>query len=158
VSLTRRTLDFRDFPAVIADAEMLLAKGYDKVGNWSLGQCTGHLANWLEYQMTGFPPLPLLLKPVFFVVRNTLANKIMRDVVAKRSMSAGSSTAPTSIPPEDVSDAAEVNRLKANYDRWDAYTGKFVSSPLFGEQTRDDWRQLHLVHAAHHLSFLLPKA
>lgn len=154
---TRRELKpFASFDAAVAEVDMLHSGGYNRAGNWSLGQVCGHLANWLDYQQRGFPPLPLFLKPVFFIVRNTMANKMMRDVIARGTMPAGSSTAPQSIPPATVDDATELNRLKTAYRDWENYTGPLVPSPLFGVQTKDDWRKLHLVHAAHHLSFLIP--
>ena len=99
MSVTRRDLKpFDSFGAAVADAERLSARGYDRAGNWSLGQCCGHLANWLNYQLDGYPPLPLWLKPVFFGLRNTVAGGMLRKVIRTGAMPAGSGTAPTSIP------------------------------------------------------------
>ena len=157
-TLTRRQLKpFASFDHAVAEAEGLLAGGYDRAGNWSLGQSCGHLANWLYYQLDGFPPLPLWLRPVFFALRHTVATGMLRKVIRAGVMPAGSSTAPPSVPPADLTDAAGVTGYKLAAERWAAHAGPFVPSPLFGDQPRDDWQKLHMVHAAHHLSFLVPR-
>jgi hypothetical protein len=154
---TRRELRFDTLDAAVADAEILLARGYERAGTWSLGQATGHLANWLTYPLDGFPPLPLFLKPIFWVVRKTSATKMLDKVIADRSMPTGAKTAPTSIPGADADDRAEVERYRTAVSRWANHSGPYIPSPLFGEQTKERFLALHLVHAAHHLSFLVPK-
>jgi hypothetical protein len=42
--MNRRRLRFADYAAVLADAETLVSGGYQRVGNWSLGQMAIHLA------------------------------------------------------------------------------------------------------------------
>ncbi|CAN5319179.1 DUF1569 domain-containing protein [soil metagenome] len=156
---TRRTLAaFDSFSSAVADAQTLLHNGYERAGVWSLGQCCGHLANWLNYQIDGYPPLPLWLKPIFFAIRNTNATKMLNNVNASGTMPTGAKTAPTSIPTADITDADGVQRYVCAVERWQAYTGEFVPSPLFGHQPRESWLRLHCVHAAHHLSFLVPKS
>ena len=39
-----------------------------------------------------------------------------------------------------------------------AYRTDLGPSPLFGKMSRDELTRLHLIHCAHHLSFLTPKA
>jgi len=46
----------------------------------------------------------------------------------------------------------------ASIRRFAEHPGEMQPSPLFGKMTRDQWTDLHLIHASHHLSFLLPKA
>jgi hypothetical protein len=156
VIVARREIRFATLHDAVADAEQLLASGYVRAGTWSPGQCCGHLSNWLNYQIDGFPKLPLLLKPVFWTVKNTMATSILNKVIAKGTMPAGSSTAPESVPAADVNDAAMVQAYKLAVDRWLAHTGELYPSPLFGRQPREKWETLHRVHAAHHLSFLIP--
>jgi Protein of unknown function (DUF1569) len=154
---TRRELRFSSLDAAVADAEMLLARGYDRAGNWSLGQCAGHMANWLTYPLDGFPPLPLFLKPIFWIVRTTSANKILDKVIREQKMQPGAATAPPSVPAATVNDQAEVERFKSAVIRWNNFSGDYIPSPLFGKQSKERFTALHLVHAAHHLSFLVPK-
>ncbi len=155
--LSRRELRFTTLDAAVADAEQLVARGYDRVGKWNLGQCTGHLANWLTYQLDGFPPLPFFLKPIFWFMRNTSATKMLDKVIADQSMPSGAQTAPTSVPSSDVDDRTELEHYKKAVSRWSNHKGPYIPSPLFGNQSKDRFLALHLVHSAHHLSFLVPK-
>ena len=155
--LTCRELRFHTLDAAVTDAEILLARGYERTGNWSLGQCAGHLANWLTYQLDGIPSLPFFLKPIFWIVRKTSASKMLNKVIREQKMPIGAATAPASIPSGDVDDRAELERFKIAASRWLNHTGPYVPSPLFGDQSKAWFLALHLVHAAHHLSFLVPK-
>lgn len=154
----RRDLRFDTLDAAVRDAEHLLAAGYVKVGNWSLAQCCGHLTNWLTYQMDGFPPTPLVLRPVVWLMRNTMAGPMRRKMTAGDQMPAGMTTIPASVPPADADDAAAVADFRAAVVRWLAFAGELKPSPLLGSMAKDEWLRVHKIHAAHHLSFLVPKA
>ena len=41
--------------------------------------------------------------------------------------------------------------------RWQGHTGPLHPSPLFGGNNKDNWLKGHLIHCAHHLSFLIPR-
>lgn len=154
---TRRELRFDTLDDVVRDAEALLAKGYDKVGNWSLAQCCGHLANWFRYQLDGFPPAPLVLRPVFWLVRNTVGPGMGRKMLAGGKMKPGMPTIPQSVVQPGADDAVGVAELRETIRRWQGYNGPLHSSPLFGGNNKDNWLKGHLIHCAHHLSFLIPK-
>jgi len=153
----RRSLRFESLDDVLRDAEGLLATGYTKTGSWSLGQVCGHLAAWFRYQMDGYPPTPLLLRPMFWVARNIVAKWMMKKMFAHGQMKPGMATIPQSVMPADADDAAGVAELRDAVARWKAYTGPLQPSPLFGHCTREQWFKGHLIHCAHHLSFLVPK-
>jgi hypothetical protein len=55
-------------------------------------------------------------------------------------------------------EAAAVERFKQAIERLRAHPGELHPSPFFGYLTPQQWRDLHLIHCAHHLGFLLPKA
>jgi hypothetical protein len=153
----RRELKFDSLDDVVRDAEHLLAVGYDKAGNWSLAQCCGHLANWFRYQTDGFPPAPLLLRPVFWVIRNTVGKSMARKMLAGGTMKPGMPTIPQSVVQPGGDDAAAVAELRETIRRWRDYAGPLHPSPLFGGNSKDNWLKGHLIHCAHHLSFLIPK-
>ncbi|HET6576295.1 MAG TPA: DUF1569 domain-containing protein [Fimbriiglobus sp.] len=157
MTATRRELRFDSLDDVVQDAEALLAKGYDKVGNWSLAQCCGHLANWFRYQMDGFPPAPLLLRPVFWLVRNTIGRSMARKMLAGGKMKDGMPTIPQSVVQPGGEDTAAVADLRETIRRWQDHPGPLHPSPLFGGTSKDNWLKGHLIHCAHHLSFLIPK-
>ncbi|MEO2089724.1 MAG: DUF1569 domain-containing protein [Gemmataceae bacterium] len=153
----RRQLRFDTLADAVRDAEALLANGYDKVGKWSLGQCCGHLANWLTYPIDGFPKIPLLLRPVMWALRNTVGRRKYETYVREQTFPSGAPTVPQSVPTPDADDTDGVAKLKAAAERYEAYTGPLHPSPLFGPLTKDEARKMQLVHCAHHLSFLGPK-
>lgn len=154
---TRRTLAFDTLDDVVRDAEHLLAAGYDKAGNWDLAQICGHLSEWFRYQMDGFPKAPLLLRPVFWLFRHTVGPAMGRKAFAAGTMKPGIPTIPESVMPGGVDAAESVATLRQTVARWQAYDGPLHASPLFGRMTKDAWARGHCVHAAHHLSFLVPR-
>jgi hypothetical protein len=156
--MNRRTLKFTDLDAAVADAELLVSKGYDKAGNWDLSQVCGHLTNWLSYPLDGYPPLPIWLKPIFWVMRTTMKNKIPKMMFSDDGMmKPGMSTAPTSIPAPGGDDRTAVAKFKAAVERWQKSDGPVHASPLLGLLTKECAEEGHRIHAAHHLSFLIPK-
>lgn len=155
MTATRRTLRFESFDDLIRDAERLLAGGYEKAGNWSLSQVCDHLSDWLTYPLDGFPKAPVPIRLMLWAVRRTMGRgmfeKYLRD-----GMPAGKPTMPQSVHvPGD--DAAAVAKLREAVGRFRRHTGEYLPSPLFGRLTRDEAEQLQLGHAAHHLSFLIPR-
>jgi hypothetical protein len=153
----RRGLKFASLDEVVADAEHLLAKGYDKAGNWDLAQVAGHVAEWMRFPLDGFPKVPLLLRPMFWLVRVTAGGK-MRAKILKDGFGAGGRTMPQTVPAAGGDEAAAVAELREVAGRWKTHTGGVYPSPLFGAMTKDVALQLQLKHAAHHLSFLVPKS
>ncbi|WP_439626960.1 DUF1569 domain-containing protein [Gemmata sp.] len=149
-------LSFASLDEVVADAENLLARGYDRAGNWDLAQVAGHLANWLSYPVEGFPKVPLLLQPVVWLVRTT-AGKRMRDGVLANGFVPGTRTVPETVPAAGGDPAAAVARLRQAAERLKAHTGPIVPSPLFGPMDKDTAVRLQLRHCEHHLGFLTAK-
>lgn len=151
-TFAKRSLRFENFDAVLADVENLRARGYRSLGKWDLGQILRHLNAFMRYSLEGFPNrLP------------GFVGKILRPLFLDRSLKSG--RMPGGIPTlrQSVfppSDDAETERaiedFRALARRLVEETGPTHPSPLFGPLTRDEWRLVHLVHAAHHLGFLTP--
>jgi hypothetical protein len=158
MAATRRQLSFTSLDDIIQDAERLHAVGYEMTGQWDLAQISNHLACWVKYPMDGFPKLPFFLKPIFFVMKFTLIPKFEHQMRVERKMKAGMGTAPMTRFPPGQDEAAAVANLKNELTRMKAYTGPMHPSPLRGQLLKEDWVDSHLVHCAHHLSFLVPKA
>lgn len=153
----RRQLTFATLNDAVADAEHLLAVGYEKAGNWDLAQVCGHLSEWLRFPIDGFPKRPLVLRPLVWLIRAT-SGKQMRAKVLANGFDAGGRTMPQTVFAGGGSDAAAVAKLKETVERFEAHAGPIHPSPLFGRMTKDEARALQLRHLAHHLSFLVPKA
>jgi hypothetical protein len=148
----RRQLHFADPDAVVREAESLLAKGYTRSGNWSLGQMADHLAQTVERSMDGFTSM--LPAPVRWLIRWLVFQKVQRHEPLFRRVEA-----PKYLRPGDsVEDRAGVERLKAALARLTAHDAPMHPSPVFGKMTNAEWREVHLWHCEHHLSFLHPVA
>jgi hypothetical protein len=151
----RRKPAFASLGEVVADAESLLAKGYDMAGNWDMAQVCDHLAEWMRFPLDGFPKLPLFLRPVFWLVRNTVGKRMRAKVLAE-GMPGGRPTMPQTVPAPGGDAAAALARLKEVAEKFKAHAGPVHPSPLFGAMTKDEALRLQLRHCEHHLSFLIP--
>ncbi len=153
--MSRRTLVFDNLDAAVADARHLMVAGYTRAGNWSLGQACGHLAAWVRYLIDGFPPIPLPVRVGLWALRNTIGKAKKAEYLAGK-MPAGKPTLSVTVPPADADDVAGVTEYEAAIERLKKFGGTPHPSPLLGLVTRDELERLTCVHAAHHLSFLIP--
>ncbi|MCC5828542.1 MAG: DUF1569 domain-containing protein [Phycisphaeraceae bacterium] len=143
-------LRFDDFDAMIRHLEQLRDRGYEAAGNWSLGGIARHLRLFMTESMDGFgAKLPWFLYPI-----RLLSKSILRRTLADRTIKPGSPTMEHWIPPEGLDDRVEVDALIATIRRYRAHDAPLHASPLFGRLDRETWDQVHLIHGAHHLSFL----
>jgi hypothetical protein len=154
---TRRDLTFATLDDVTRDAENLLARGYDRAGNWDLSQCCGHLTEWMRYPLDGYPKVPLVFAPVMWLTKATLGKGMLKKILSTGKFDAGGRTLKQTVPAPGGDDAAAVAKLRETVERFKAHAGPFHPSPLFGQMTRDEWVRLNLAHTAHHLSFLVPR-
>jgi hypothetical protein len=156
--IKRRTLRFETLDDAVRDARMLQKCGYDRAGKWDLSQVCGHLSDWLRFPLDGPPPTPVHLRFAFWLMRNTVGGMIFRRIVRTGQMPAGGPTLKESIPAPGGDESAAVENLQRAVTRFQNHTGPTYPSPVFGELDRDQRTRLQLVHCAHHLGFLLPKA
>jgi hypothetical protein len=148
--IQRRTLNFSSYGDVIRELEHLEKAGYVASGAWNLGQICQHLAYYYRGSLDGFDfRLPWL-------IRKFLGRPMLRKMLREGKMKAGLRTVPASVPPADVDEATAVQEAKELLGRLQV-ARQLKPSPLFDELSPDQWRELHLTHAAHHLSFLEPK-
>ncbi len=149
-STKRRKLDFKTFNDLKNDLNLLSQSRYDRAGNWSLGQVCDHIAIFLDKSMDGFNlvlPLPLRMMGGF-----------ARWSTLKFRWIPSGYKAPDILLPLDVSsDPQGIERLQKSIQRYESFNQPLHPSPLFGKVSRQQWDQLHLIHAAHHFSFLIPQ-
>lgn len=153
---TPRAREFRyaDLDEMLADVEHLLTVGYEKHGNWTLGQAAGHVADWARFPIDGFPNPPLPLRAIFWLLRKTgRADKMARQIMAD-GFKSGLPTAPATVPAAEISDAEGVEKLREVIARIKSHTGQLQASPLFGAMDKDTHVQVTLLHAAHHFGYL----
>jgi hypothetical protein len=149
--MERRALRLHSYDAALSEATALLGSGYDRVGNWGLGQVCHHLAAVMERSLDGFPsrfPWPVRLVARWFVLGRVLKHRVFRRRFP----------APPFLQPPVVADDREgLDRLRAVIGRLKAHTGAMQPSPVFGRLSAAQWREVHLWHCEHHFSFLLPR-
>lgn len=72
-------------------------------------------------------------------------------------MSRGTPTLPQTVKSSgDATDAEAIAGLEAAVRQFADHQGEYLPSPVFGKMSREEARQLHLIHAAHHFGFLIP--
>lgn len=147
----RRPLDFRSFDEMMTDIHRLEGGDYDAAGRWDLHRACDHLAHFVEGSTDGSP------HKIPWVVRFLIGRRMKKKLLRERRFKEGGMT-PYAMPPgERLDPAPAVARLKRSVERFLDPNTQLHHSPLFGKMTRPEWEQIHLIHAAHHLSFLLPK-
>lgn len=150
-TLSRRQLRFDDLDAIAADVRHLHEAGYDRVGNWDLAQICDHLGLAMKGSMVGFPakvPWPLRL-----IGKHLILPKIL----TKQRMKSGVKLPAKYLPKPGQDEEKVVRQFCKTIDLLNRFEGSLHPHPFFGSMTRDQWWQLHRVHSAHHLSFLIPK-
>jgi hypothetical protein len=146
-----RDLEFRSCAEVVADLDRLHAGGYEKAGTWDLAQVCDHLAYFISGSLDGFTfRVPWLFKVLF-------GRLVLRRILSRRRMKGGIPTPQKPLPPPGADEGEAVARLKGALQRLEDHQGELHSSPFFGYLTPQQWRELHLIHCAHHLAFLIPK-
>ena len=149
--MNRRTVVFSTYDDAVAEIERLEAGGYERAGQWSLGQVCRHLSYYMRGSLEGIDfRLP-------WIARKLLGPPLLRKIHRGDELKAGGQTIPASVPPADLNEEAAVADTKGLLARLRDFSGELHPSPLFDRLTPDQWRRLHLKHAAHHLGFLIPR-
>lgn len=151
--MQRRVLRYGTFGDWRSDIARLRNGPYARVGAWSLGQMCDHLDRVISMSLDGFP----FRVPWYF----RAAGVVMKRVTLWRNTMPAGVKGPEPMMPTVTADADEqvcVDRLLVTLDRYEQHTGPLHPSPLFGRLTREEWDRIHLIHAAHHFSFLIPDA
>lgn len=147
----RRKVRYHTVAEILRDAEELRSRGYRRLGNWSLGQMTKHIAGAMRMALDGSPmrvPLPMRLA----------ARWLYKDRVVRGPMKAGFKLprkAAALLPADTTSDDEGIAALRVAIARWDKEPRSHVH-PFFGKLTADEWDAIMRNHAAMHMSFLLP--
>jgi hypothetical protein len=149
VKVKRRELDFKSVNDIMPEVDRLL-KGYEKAGQWSLGQMCNHLTKSVVYSVEGGD----ISVPWF--VRTFIAPLAKRHILKTRRMPSGIKGAPEAEPKSGLDDRAEAEALRAALAHYAMVTEPLFAHPVFGKLPRKDWDSFHCIHAAHHLGFALP--
>ena len=155
----RRDVKFDHLDQIVDEANRLLNEGYESVGKWDLSQVAGHCECWLRYPMDGFPKAGFPVNMMLWMMKKTIGKGALKKILDSKSMKEGQPTMPESVPQSDAkSDSDAVAKLTETVNRFKDFDGEFHGSPIFGDMDRETLTNLHLVHCAHHFSFLSPKS
>jgi len=138
VTMKRRTIQLSSLDGVLEEAQRLLRGGYDRAGNWSLGQACNHLAIGIEMTTQG-----LVARIPNLVQRLIVATYFRLFFLGKIGNRFGWRM-PTNAPQkEPVADEIGVQRL----------------STAIGQLQKTNaahWNRMHIWHCQHHFSYLIP--
>ena len=149
----RRRLNFDDVGSMLNEVDRLHADGYECLGRWDLGRICRHLARSLHATIDGAGPV----FPRALVV--TVGPLLKRMVMWTGRIPSGA-TMPKGVEPgpEGVGDPeSAIAELHAAVARFGAHRGALHAHPAFGPMSPEEWGRFHLIHAAHHLGFLVPR-
>ena len=151
----RADLQFASLDDAVADARRLLAGGYRRAGNWSLGQACGHLTFAQEASLDGFGAIGR--RYWWLRLAWPITGRLLDRWVAKDALPAGAKGPAEMVPPPDADDAAKVEAFARSCARVRDHAGPFAPSPFFGRLGPERWRAFHRLHAALHLGHLVPE-
>lgn len=146
----RRKLDFRAWSDVIADVEHLHSAGYRRAGNWDLSQILDHVGEGLRTATRGNS------NQGPWIVRKLFGPIILRKVLRERGMKAGIKVPRWWLPGPGGDESEAIERFRADVQAFEALTTTPCPHPFFGSLSKQQWNDLALIHAAHHLGFLRP--
>jgi len=148
----RRRLDFTNWPALLADIDHLHQAGYQRAGNWDLSQILDHIGEGLRTAVRGNKNRGP------WIIRKLLGPIILKRILKQRRMKAGIKVPKWWLPGPAHDESDAVARFRSDLSAFQALSSTPLPHPFFGQLTKSQWNDLILIHASHHLSFLLPRA
>ena len=146
---TRRLLSFERLSDAVAEAERLQSVGYQQAGRWDLSQILRHCSSLMAGSLDGFPiQTPKLVQ----WLGRTL---ILPGMLRRRGLKPNGRTLPFLVHPTGDAEEA-IQEFRHLTRRLEEETGPMHPVPLCGPLSRDLWIEIHRIHTAHHLGFLIP--
>lgn len=152
VMLHRRKLDFKAWPELLADIDHLRQGHYDRAGNWDLSQILDHVGAGIRTALHGVD------HRAAWIIRRFIGPLILKRILSQRRMKAGIKVPQWWLPGPGHDESAAVEQFRTEAAAFQGMTTPPFPHPFFGALTKQQWNDLILVHAAHHLSFLIPRS
>ena len=147
----RRRLDFQSWPEALADIDQLHRAGYQRAGNWDLSQILDHVGEGLRTATRGNEQRGP------WIIRKLLGPIILKRILKQRRMKAGIKVPQWWLPGPAHDESDAVARFRSDLAAFQAMSTTPLPHPFFGQLSKSQWNDLILIHAAHHLSFLVPQ-
>ena len=150
-TLQRRQLDFKSWPEALADIDCLYRAHYDRAGNWDLSQTLDHVGEGLRTALRGTD------HRAAWIIRKFLGPLVLQRILRHRRMKAGIKVPQWWLPGPSHDESAALDQFRSEISAFQEMTTTPFPHPFFGPLTKQQWNDLALIHAAHHLSFLIPR-
>lgn len=146
--LYRRTsMTAPSLAALVEDLVALQSERLISTGAWSPFKVFAHLAQSIDFSMTGYPQMK---SPVFQHTAGRLAFFAFSTAGAMtHDLAAPIPGAP--VIPENGQTAESIDRLLASLDNFERYQGTLRPHFAYGELARDDYLAAHVLHVRNHL-------
>jgi hypothetical protein len=150
----RRVLRFESIDEMMAEVDRLAeaerAGRLKRLGNWTLGQTLGHLAEWAEYGYTGCPlKVPFFIRWFLQLRKRKFLYEPMRPGMKIPGV-AGGTLATEPMPLDEA-----LGRLRKVMERLKTEAPP-APSPALGRLTHDESIAMTLRHAELHLGYMIP--
>ncbi|WP_435021754.1 DUF1569 domain-containing protein [Tundrisphaera sp. TA3] len=145
----RRDLTFERLDDVMADVDRLL-KGHTTLGRWSLGQICNHLSGSFIGSVEGYGG------KAPWLIRQTFGRFMKRKILRSGRMREGAPLPAKFQPKPGLDDRAEAEALRAVIGCVTGSRPPSADHPFLGPMAPEEWMTFHRIHAAHHLSFVIP--
>lgn len=126
----------------------ILAGDHRTLADWTLGQICKHLADSFHGSIDG-------LDLGSHRVKRFLLRRWLLWVTFQYGIPRNYTVDDRLTPREPVKIEEGVGLLEQAIARYQNHTGALRAHPLFGSMDRPTWDRVHLVHCAHHLSFVV---
>lgn len=147
VAWKRHTHTRPDILALMAELESLAPQTLHSTGAWSPFRVFSHLAQSIEYSMTGYPEMK---SPLFRQTAGSLAFFAFETAGAMRhNLAEPIPGAPALAETGDIAQAqARLLKALADFAQW---TGPLQPHFAYGALGKDEYAQAHLMHIRNHL-------
>jgi hypothetical protein len=135
----------------LADIDHLQRSGYDRAGNWDLSQVVDHVGEGLRTAQRGND------HRAAWIIRKFLGPIILHRILRQRRMKPGIKVPQWWLPGPTHEESVAIDQFRCEIAAFQAMTTRPFPHPFFGALNKQQWNELVLIHAAHHLSFLVPK-
>lgn len=157
--MPRRSLQLTTLDETIAEIERLRDGGYDATGKWNLSQICEHLTATMRMGLDGGKRMPWLLRKTMgaWMIQSWLKNRALRaglptlDRLLPKKREEGSA-APLPDDPDAIATCIATLREVRDFD------GILPPHSMCDGIDLPTYRELCVIHAQHHLGFLLPRA
>lgn len=161
--MPRRSLNLATLDDVVAEIERLERGGYTIGGKWNLSQICEHLTATMRMGLDGGQRMPWLLRKTMgaWLIRSWLKNRALRaglptlDRLLPRTKSDPIASEEASKTPAD--DRAAIATCIATLREVRDFAGELPPHSMCDRIDLPTYKELCVIHAQHHLGFLVPK-